>query len=59
LRGGSAWKPDGLCAADWKADAPLMANDHSRARLIGAARAAPVPLRVGRRGGLWLSIQRL
>ena len=59
MRGGSAWKPGGSCGADRKADATLMANDQSRARLIGPSRAAPVPLRVGRRGGLWLSIQRL
>jgi hypothetical protein len=52
LRGWSACKPDGSCAAGWKADDPLMGNDRSRARLIVPVRAAPVPLKVGRRGGL-------
>jgi len=34
LRGWSAWKPDGLFAAGWKADDPLMGNQDARARLI-------------------------
>jgi len=59
LRGWSPWKPDGLFTAGWKVDDPLMADDRSRARLIVPVRAAPVPLRVGRRGGLRLSIPRL
>ena len=34
MRGWSAWKPDGLFAAGWKADDPLMGNQDARARLI-------------------------
>jgi hypothetical protein len=44
VRGGSARRPDGLCAAAWKGDTPLMGNIHPRAWRLVPGGATPVPL---------------